>query len=242
MTGQPVTGDANPAGNERRGGSDDQQARVIYDAFGGVRGLIDSGLPTIAFIVVYILAGLMPGVWSAVGVGGVLFVARLVRRESVQHAVAGFAVVGLAAFVASRTGRPEDFFLPKLLINGGYGLVWLVSILVRWPLLGVVLGPLLGERFAWRQDPRRLRAYTSASWLWVGLFVSRLVVATPLYLSGKVVALGVAHLAMSWPLFLVVVWSTWLILRRVPLATASGDAGLTRRQATASTDSPDTDG
>lgn len=238
-----MTGDAHPTRNERRGGRDDQQARVIYDAFGGVRGLIDSGLPTIAFIVVYIIAGLMPGVWSAVGVGGVLFVARLVRRESVQHAVAGFAVVGLAAFVASRTGRPEDFFLPKLLINGGYGLVWLVSILVRWPLLGVVLGPLLGERFAWRQDPRRLRAYTLASWLWVGLFVARLVVATPLYLSGKVVALGVAHLAMSWPLFLVVVWSTWLILRRVPLATASGGPELTQRGSSpASSDSSDTGG
>lgn len=211
------------AGRDRRGGRhEDQQIRVIHDAFGGARGLLDSGLPTAAFIAVYLAFGLTPAVWSAVGAGGLLFGARLVRRESVQHAVAGFVVVGIAAFIASRTGQPEDFFLPKLLINAGYGLVWLVSILVRWPILGVVLGPLLGERFAWRQDPPRLRAYILASWLWVGLFAARLVVAVPLYLSGRAVALGVAHLAMSWPLFLVVVWGTWLILRRVPVTTSSG--------------------
>lgn len=202
-------------------GEGDQQIRVIHDAFGGVRGLVDSGLPTAAFIVVFLLAGLMPAVWSAVGVGAVLLGLRLARRESAQHAIAGFVVVGVAAFIASRTGQPESFFLPKLLINGGYGLAWLVSILIRWPILGVVLGPLLGERFAWRHDPLRLRAYTLASWLWVGLFASRLVVAVPLYLSGQAVALGVAHLAMSWPLFLLVCWATWLILRRVPVTGSS---------------------
>lgn len=208
------------AGERSRGG--DHQARIIYDAFGGIRGLIDSGLPTVAFIAVYLGAGLMPGVWSAIGVGAVLLAARLVRRESVQHAVAGFVVLAVAAFIASRTGQPEDFFLPKLLINGVYGLAWLVSIMIRWPILGAVLGPLLGERFAWRRDPDRLRAYTLASWLWVGLFVARLVVAVPLYLAGQVVALGVAHLAMSWPLFLAVCWGSWLILRRVPVVTSSG--------------------
>lgn len=205
----------------------DQQIRVIHDAFGGVRGLLDSGLPTAAFVVVFLLAGLMPAVWSAVGIGAVLLGVRLARRESAQHAVAGFVVVGVAAFIASRTGQPESFFLPKLLINGGYGLAWLVSILIRWPILGVVLGPLLGEWFAWRRDPPRLRAYTLASWLWVGLFAARLVVAVPLYLSGQVVALGVAHLATSWPLFLLLCWATWLILRRVPVSGSPGAAGST---------------
>lgn len=224
MTDRSATPDG-PAGGRGR----DEQVWVIHDAFGGVRGLVDSGLPTAAFIVVFLLAGLMPAVWSAVGVGAVLLGVRLVRRENAQHAIAGFIVVGLAAFIASRTGQPESFFLPKLLINGGYGLAWLVSIVIRWPILGVVLGPLLGERFAWRHDPLRLRAYTLASWLWVGLFASRLVVAVPLYLSGQVVALGVAHLAMSWPLFLVVCWATWLILRRVPVTTSSGDPEPLRR-------------
>lgn len=210
------------ARHSRGGDGGDQQIRLIHEAFGGLRGVLDSALPTAAFIVVYLVLGLMPALWSAVGTGGILLGVRLLRRESVQHAIAGFVVVGVAAFVASRTGQPEDFFLPKLLINGGYALVWLVSILARWPILGVILGPVLGERFAWRRDPDRLHAYLLASWLWVGLFVARLVVAVPLYLSGRAVALGVAHLAMSWPLFLLVVWATWLILRRVPVATPSG--------------------
>lgn len=212
-------------GQAEEAGPPDQQAKSVYDAFGGAGGLVDSGLPTAAFIVVFLTAGLTPAVWTAVGIGGAILVFRLTRRQSVQHAVAGFVVVGLAAFLASRSGRPEDFFLPKLFINGGYGLVWLVSILVRWPILGVVLGPLLGERFAWRQDPLRLRAYTLASWIWVGMFVSRLVVAVPLYLSGQAVALGVAHLAMSWPLWLLVVWLTWVIIRRVPATRVSAASG-----------------
>ncbi|CAN5618727.1 DUF3159 domain-containing protein [soil metagenome] len=193
-----------------------QERFSIADAIGGGRGLLDAGLPGIVFVTVYTVArSLTAAVWAAVGVGALLTVVRLARRETVQHALAGFVGVAFAAFIAQRTGRAENFFLPGLFINAGYALAYFVSILARWPLLGVFVGAMNGQGTAWRRDPAQLRAYTLASWVWVAMFCLRIAVQWPLYLAGALVPLGVARLAMGWPLFLVAVWISWLLLRPV---------------------------
>jgi hypothetical protein len=132
-----------------------------------------------------------------------------------QNVLAGFLGVGIAAFLAARTGRAEDVFLPGLLINVGYGLAFLVSILVRWPLLGVFVGLVSGQGMSWRDDPNLLRAYARASAVWAGMFALRLAVQVPLYLAGEEQLgwLAGARLAMSWPLFLLVAYVSWLIVR-----------------------------
>ena len=142
-----------------------------------------------------------------------LAVARLARRESPRHALAGVVGVAFAAFIAQRSGRAEDFFLPGLLLNAAYASGFLVSLAVRRPLVGVIVSRLDGET-EWRADPVRMRAFTRATWLWVGLFLTRLVVQLPLYLAGAVVALGVARTAMGIPLFALGIWLTWLLVRR----------------------------
>ena len=117
------------------------------------------------------------------------------------------------AFIADRTGRAEDFFLPGLLLNAAYAAAYLVSIAIRWPLLGVILGPITGEGMSWRSDPERVRLYSRASWIWVGVFALRLAVQLPLYLAGAVLALGIAKTAMGLPIFLVAIWLSYLVLR-----------------------------
>ncbi len=193
----------------------DQQRADLLDALGGPQGIADSSLPALVFVGVYTLAGneLALAAWTAVGVGAVIAAIRVARREALRFALAGFAGVALAAFVADRTGRAEDFFLPGLLLNAGYATAYLVSIAVRWPLLGVLLGPITGEGQSWRRDPERVRLYTRASWVWVGVFSLRLAVQLPLYLAGAVLALGIARTAMGLPLFLVGIWLSFLILR-----------------------------
>jgi hypothetical protein len=178
--------------------------------------LVDSGLPTVVFVSVFALAGqqLQPALLAALATGAVLAVLRLVRRDSVQNVVAGFVAVGIAAWLANRTGQAEDFFVPGLLINVAYGAADLVSIVVRWPLLGILVGLATGEGMGWRSVPYLLRAYTLASWFWVGLFGLRLAVQLPLYLTESVVALGVARVAMGWPLFLLCLWLSWLVIKR----------------------------
>jgi hypothetical protein len=198
---------------------------LLARAIGGWRGLFDSGLPAALFVVVYLVTGsnLQVALWTAVGAAIAIALWRLVRRESLQQIVAGLVGVGIAAFVASRTGRAEDFFLPGLLINIAYGGAFLVSILIRWPLIGVVVGLLTGEGTRWRADPDLRRAYGAASWIWVAVFSVRVLVQAPLYLAGAVGALGVARIIMGWPLFLLGAYLTYLVLR--PVLAAKRQAG-----------------
>jgi hypothetical protein len=65
---------------------------------------------------------------------------------------------------------------------------------------------------AWRTDPAMLAAYCRASWIWVGSFVVRVAVMTPLWLAGMTVALGLAKVALGWPMVLVVIWLSWLVV------------------------------
>jgi len=176
----------------------------------------DTSLPGLAFVIAYTVGGneLEPAITAALLVAVGLTVVRLARRETLQYAFAGLIGVGIAAFIASRTGRAEDFFLPGLLLNAGYALAYAVSIWARWPLIGVIAGPLVGEGMEWRKDPRRVSVYTKASWIWVGVFLVRLAVQLPLYLAGAVVALGIAKAAMGVPIFVVGVWLTFLVLRQ----------------------------
>lgn len=187
----------------------------LINALGGPQGIADSSLPALAFVVTYTVGGNDLGLaaWVAVGLGALMALIRIARRETLQFALAGFAGVAIAAFVANRTGRAEDFFLPGLLFNAAYATAYLVSIAIRWPLLGVILGPITGEGMSWRQDPERARLYTRASWVWVGVFSLRLAVQLPLYLAGAVLALGIAKTAMGLPIFLVGIWLSYLILR-----------------------------
>lgn len=194
---------------EHRGPSD------LMEAMGGPQGIADSSLPALAFVIAYTFNGneLAMAAWIAVGIGAVVALVRILRREPLQFALAGFAGVALAAFVADRTGKAEDFFLPGLLLNLGYALAYLVSIVVGWPLLGVILGPLTGEGMEWRRDPDKVRAYTRASWVWVGVFTLRLAVQLPLYFAGALLALGIAKTAMGIPIFLIAVWLSYRILK-----------------------------
>ncbi len=187
----------------------------LLDAVGGRLGVAESALPAAAFVVTYTVSGqdTRAAVIAAVALGVIFAVARIVRGQTVQFALAGLGGLALSAYVVSRTGKAEDFFLPGLLANAAYALAYLVSILVRWPLLGVILSALRGGDMSWREDPKAVRSYSRASWIWVALFSLRLAVQLPLYLAGALTALGVARIAMGIPLFAIGIWLSWLVLR-----------------------------
>ena len=189
---------------------------TIQEAVGGPLGMAETALPAVAFVVAYSASGsntnLAAGV--AVGLALVLSVIRLVKRETPRHALSGLIGVAFAAFIAARSGEAKNFFLPGLLANLAYASAFFISIVVRWPLVGVIVGQLDGEGTGWRADKRRVRAFRRASWLWVGLFSLRLVVQLPLYLADAVVALGVARTAMGLPLFALGLWLTYLMVHR----------------------------
>jgi len=198
-------------------GHNDDKDKVI-SALGGKRGLIDSGLPALVFLIVFNISGknVNTAIYSAVALSIILTAIRLVKRETIQHAFSGLVGVAICALFSKRSGNAADFYLPGLYINIGYGLLYAIANLVRWPILGVMLGPILGENFMWRKDPARLAAYIKAGWLWVGMFSIRLVVQYPLYKSGNINALGTARLVMGYPLFIATAWATWQVLKKTP--------------------------
>jgi hypothetical protein len=204
----------------RVNGSPDSSPPALGSALGGPLGVAESVLPAVVFVVVATATGqdVTAAAIAALGVAAVLTLARLVRRQTPVYAVGGVVGVAIAGYVASRTGRAEDFFLPGLLANAAYAGAFVISIAVRWPLLGVIVAGASGRDMEWRDDPVRRRAYARASWIWVCLFVLRIAVQLPLYLAGALVALGTARVAMGVPLFAVGAWLSWLLLRRTEMA------------------------
>ena len=128
-----------------------------------------------------------------------------------------------SALVVLRTGRAEDFFLVQVLANAGSALLFAGSVVVRWPLLGVIVGLALGQRTRWRRDPDLLRGYRRASWVWVAQYAVRLAVFVPLYLAEQVSLLAVARGALTYPLVAACVVLSWFVLRR---ALPDGHPGL----------------
>ncbi|WP_245712932.1 DUF3159 domain-containing protein [Micromonospora nigra] len=183
---------------------------------GGRRGAVDATLPPVAFAVGWLVTGqsVWGGVIAALATGAGVAGWRLRRGDRPRSVLVGLLAVCVAALVVLRTGRAEDFFLLQLLANAASTLAWVVSVVVRWPLLGVVVGAVLGQRARWRRDPALLRAYTRGSWVWVATYVLRVAVFLPLYLSGQVLALTVARVALSWPLVAAVLAVSWVVVRR----------------------------
>jgi uncharacterized membrane protein len=159
--------------------------------------------------------------YISVAVAAGLFIWRLFSRESVVQALSGFIGVAFCGWLAWRTGDAKDYYQPSLWKNSIFLAVYLVSILVKWPVIGLVLGPILGEDLAWRKDKNRLSAYIKATWIWFALFAVRLAIQYPLYKAGQFNALGIANLFLGFPLYALTLWGTWMVIKSVPLAQKS---------------------
>jgi hypothetical protein len=200
-------------------------AQSLATLLGGRRGALDATAPAAAFVAAWLISGrsLGWGAGAALVTGGAVAVLRRRRGDRPLAALLALLGVLVAVLIALYTGRAADFFLAQLVSNLASALVWAISILVRWPLLGVIVGGLLGQRSTWRRDPALLRAYTLASWVWVGQYLLRLAVFTPLWVIDSVVALGIARIVLSWPLVAACVAASGAVLMR---ALPAGHPGL----------------
>jgi hypothetical protein len=190
--------------------------KALLTAIGGVRGLIESILPGLGFIIVYTVTGeLLPSVLAPLAVAVVFVLVRIVTRSAPTSAIAGVIGIGLSALLALWTGRAEDNFVLGFFINGISITVLAVSLIVRWPLIGVIVGLLTSDTGEWRKDKARFRVATIATVLWIGLFSLRLLVQLPLYFAGQAQWLAGTKLLMGVPLYAGLLWVTWLLVRTV---------------------------
>nr|WP_083360910.1 DUF3159 domain-containing protein [Arthrobacter alpinus] len=194
----------------------------LLAAAGGVRGIAESILPGLVFLVAFtVTRDLTTALVGSVAMAAVFLVARLIQRTPLTQALAGIVGVALSAFLAMKTGKAENYYLVGFYTNAGYIAALVVSIAVRWPVLGLLFGYARNEGLRWRGEPERLRAYRAATWILVGVMAARLVVQLPLYLTEHVDALGAMRLIMGVPLYAFGLWIAWLISRPVGQAKDS---------------------
>ena len=191
--------------------------KSLLVSMGGVQGIVESIVPGLLFVVIFAISQMVYlsiGISAAVSVGFILL--RIFRRKPLSQAIGGLIGIGIASFLAFRDGGSgRDYFLTGFATNLIYLVPLAISVIVRWPLIGVVAGFLLSEKTAWRKDKYQMRVFTAATLLWVGIFSARLLVQWPLYLADNLGALATARLVMGLPLYAAGLWLTWLMLRGV---------------------------
>jgi hypothetical protein len=187
--------------------------QALLGQMGGVRGLIYSALPVAVLVPVNTAFGLLPALFSALSVAAAILVWRLVRRDSVQPALAGFLGVGISALIAWIVGASKGYFLLGIWMSLIWASVFGLSVLIRRPVVGYVWSWVTGHDRSWRRSRRAVLAFDAATLTWVAVFASRFLVQHHLYDADKTGWLGVARIAMGWPLAALGALVTYLAIR-----------------------------
>ena len=172
-------------------------------SLGGTRGMAESALPFVAFTIAWVVGRqLYPAIGAALGTALVLATIRLLQRQSIKYVVQAVIPTAIAVLIATRTGRAQDIFLPGILYNGALAVLSLLTVAIRRPLVGFIIGAAVGDPTGWAKD-RGLVNMTSKLTLVLAVpYIIRFVVQLPLFLSGHVVLLGVAKVVLGWPLLI----------------------------------------
>lgn len=204
---------------------DERQLPTIFEQLGGASGALATVLPVVVFVLLNSVAGLQVAIWSALGSAVLIGVWRLARRERLQPAVSGVLGVGVCALIAYRTGEARGFFLYGIWFSLVAGLGCVVSIVLRWPLIGVLWSAVNSSGFGWRSSHRVLRSYQIATAVWSVFFLARFGVQQWLYDADETGWLGATRLLMGLPLTAVALGLTIWLVRRATRADAEGHRG-----------------
>lgn len=208
-----------PGAEPGRPSTPNSKVHAVLEQMGGVSGLIYSSLPIVAFVPVSQLFGLVPAIAAALGIAALVLAWRLSRRESAQPAISGFVGVGICALIAYVTGESKGYFLWGIWMSLLWATVFALSVLVRRPVVGYLWGWISGHGPGWRRVHKAVLAFDIATLVWVAVFSSRFLVQNHLYDADQTGWLGVARIAMGWPLTAVAALVTYLAIRAAQRAT-----------------------
>lgn len=185
---------------------------------GGPWGAVESMAPTVLFVLAYFASGnsLAVAVGVALGVAVVLAGVKLVRHEKPVRVLSGLLGVAVAALFAAYQDDPMGFFEIRVLANILSALAFAGSILIKRPLMGVIIGPIMGTGMRWRQDPDLLKAYSRVTWLWAILSLVRAAIQIPLIQAGQLAWLGATPFLFYGLVGITIAASWWVIKRTLP--------------------------
>ncbi|MFC9316758.1 DUF3159 domain-containing protein [Streptomyces nigra] len=191
---------------------------ALFEAFGGMRGMIETVLPGLLFVTIYTInKNLHMSALAALAVSVVLVVVRLATRDTVKHAFSGVFGVAFGVVFAMMTGNAKDFYLPGMIYTLGLALAYIITTLCGVPLIGLILGPVFKENLSWRtRNPGRKKAYSKASYAWGLILLAKCAILFPLYWWADTTQLGWVLVALKIPPFLLAVWLTWVFLAKAP--------------------------
>jgi hypothetical protein len=173
----------------------------LSEALGGRRGVIEGIVPTLGFTLTWVTTEQLELALAVGGAGAlVVLVIRLVQRSNVQYVLNAVVGVGIAALFALRSGEAEDAFLPGILYNAAYFVVLALSALVRWPVMGFLVGSVTGDPTGWHDNKQVVRLCSTLTWLLAIPCLVRVLVYYPLWAAGEVGWLGIAKITLGWPL------------------------------------------
>jgi hypothetical protein len=189
----------------------------LLASVGGPLGIAEAVIPSTVFVImIAVTKNTVASVLTAAGLSAIFLIRQIVAKKPLTQAIAGAVGIAISAFLPLREGgQAADYFIQGFITNAVYLAALTVSVLVRWPIIGVLAGLLLGEGAAWRKDKAKLRRFTVATLVWIGLFSGRLVVQVPLYFAQQTELLGIFRIAMGTPLYALCIWFTWLLIRGI---------------------------
>jgi Protein of unknown function (DUF3159) len=190
---------------------------------GGVSGVVYSSLPVVTFVAASSLSGLLPAIGSALGVAALVLLWRLIRRESTQPALSGFIGVAVCALIAYVVGESKGYFLLGIWMSLLWAVVFALSVLIRRPVVGYAWSWATGRDRGWRDVPRAVYAFDIASLCWTLVFGARFVVQRLLYDADQTGWLGVARIAMGWPLTALAALATYAAIKAAKRAMCAAD-------------------
>jgi hypothetical protein len=213
----------------------EEKQPTVLEQMGGVSGMLYSSLPVLVFVIInFTTKNLMAAIISSLAAAVVIGVVLAVRKGTIQPAISAVLGVGIAAFIAYKTGEAKGFFLFGIWQSVVYGSAFLLSIIVRRPLAGVIWTFLNGRDRSWRDDKASVRDYDIATFVWALVFFARFVVQRWLYDEDQVGWLAVARLGMGYPLMAIALLATvWAVRRADKRLKAADEAAEAKAEADA---------
>jgi hypothetical protein len=201
--------------------------QALLGQLGGVSGLIYSSLPIVVFVPISTAFGLKTAIMAALGVAAAVLVWRLIRKDSVQPAVSGFVGVGISALIAWLVGASKGYFLLGIWSSLVWAVVFTLSVVIRRPVVGYVWAWANGHGRDWRHVRKAVLAFDLATLTWVLVFGARFAVQHHLYDADRTGWLGLARIAMGWPLTAIAAVATYIAIRAAQRAVEVASAATT---------------